>query len=111
MANVLKVLGQAVPATVNTDIDVYTVPASTSAIVSTITVANLTSSGTVVAQLRIRVAGAAATNKQFIAKDFVIGASDLVSFTLGITLAATDVVTFQASSLSCSCQVFGQEIT
>ena len=110
MANVLKVLGQAVPASANTDIDVYTVPSATSALVSTIVVSNLTDES-ITAQVRIRVAGAAAADKQLIAKNFTIGRGDLEAFTLGIGLATTDVVSFQASTVSCSCQVFGQEIT
>ena len=110
MANVLKVLGQAVPASVNTDVDVYTVPGATSAVATTITISNLTSEN-ITAQLRIRVAGAAATNKQLLGKDFPIYANDTISFTLGVGLATTDVISFQASTVSCSCQVFGQEIT
>jgi hypothetical protein len=58
----------------------------------------------------VRVAGATLTNAQYIAYDVTVGASDSTTLTLGITLAATDVVTVYASNANLSFNVFGSEI-
>jgi hypothetical protein len=43
--------------------------------------------------------------------DSSIAANDTVTFTLGITLATTDVVTIYASSANMSFNAFGSELT
>lgn len=102
-----KVLGQSAPsATTNTD--VYTVPASKSAVVSTIAVCNR--SGSVVTyRLAVRPAGAAIANQHYIVYGAQLAASSSDFLTLGITLATTDVVTVYASSADLSVSVFGDE--
>jgi hypothetical protein len=109
MAYTYKVLGQSAPsATTNTD--VYTVGAGKQAIISTITVANRSAVG-VTYRIAIRPAGATLANQHYIAYDVSVAASDSTALTLGITLAATDVVTVYASTANTSFNIFGSEIS
>lgn len=109
MATTYKVLAQSAPAA-TTATDVYTVGAGKSAVVSTIVIANR---ATVAASFRlaVRVAGATLTNAQYLAYDVAVGASDSTTLTLGITLAATDVVTVYCSTANFSVNIFGSEIS
>lgn len=104
-----KILGQVNPsATTNTTL--YTVPAGTQAVISTIVIANLTNTSATY-RIALRPAGETLANKHYIAYDVTVGASDSTNLTLGITLAATDVVTVYASTTSLSFSMFGSEIT
>ena len=108
MAITYKVLGQSAPsATTNTD--VYTVGSGKQTTVSTITVCNR---GTTAATYRIaiRVAGSALSNEEYIAYDAPIGSNDSVTWTIGVTLGAADVVTVYASTANLSVNIFGAEI-
>lgn len=108
MATTYKVLGQINPsATTNTTL--YTVPSSTSSVCSTISICNLGTSTTY--RIAIRPAGAAIENKHYIVYDAAINQYDSVMLTLGITLAATDVVTVYSATANVSFQLFGSEIT
>jgi len=108
MAIVYKVLGQSNPAAA-TPTTLYTVPAATSAVVSTLAIANL---GTANATYRIaiRPAGAALANQHHIAYDVPLAPNDAVMLTLGVTLATTDVVTVYASTANLSFNLFGSEV-
>jgi hypothetical protein len=109
MPTTYKVLGQSAPsATTNTDL--YTVPAATSAVVSTIVIANRVGTDATF-RIAIRPAGAAVANQHYIAYDVLVGAGDSTTLTLGITLAATDIITVYASTANLSFNVFGSEIT
>jgi len=108
MPTVYKVLGQSNPAA-TTDTTLYTVPASTSTVISTITVANLGTSGTY--RIAIRPAGASIANQHYIAYDGALNANDSITWTLGVTLATTDVVTIYASNTSFTFNAFGSEIS
>jgi hypothetical protein len=104
-----KVLGQSNPSAA-TATTLYTTPSATSTVVSTITVANLT--GTAASfRVSVRIAGAAPANNQFIAYDVVVGASDTTTLTLGITLAATDLLVVFASTATLTFSAFGSEIS
>lgn len=109
MATTYKVLGQSNPsATTNTSL--YTVPAATSAVLSTVTICNQASTaGTF--RIAVRPAGAAIATQHYIAYDTPIAANDTIALTLGITLATTDVVTVYASSATMSFAAFGSEIS
>jgi hypothetical protein len=109
MPTTYKVLGQSAPAA-TTNTNLYTVPAATSAVVSTIVVANR-SAATVTYRIAIRPVGATIANQHYIAYDVPVGAADSTTLTLGITLAATDVITVYASTANSSFSVFGSEIT
>lgn len=108
MATTYKVLGQSNPSA-TTATTLYTVPASTQAVVSTIVIANLTSSAATF-RISVRPAGAAQTNAMYVAYDITVGASDSTALTLGITLGATDVITVYASTANLSFTAFGSEI-
>lgn len=108
MATTYKVLGQSAPsATTNTD--VYTVPAATTAVLSTIVVANRAATSATY-RIAVRPDGAALANQHYIAYDVTVGASDSTTITLGITMDATDVLTVYASTANLSFNVFGSEI-
>jgi glucose-6-phosphate dehydrogenase assembly protein OpcA len=109
MATVYKVLGQSNPAA-TTATTLYTVPASTSTVVSSITICNqAAAAGTY--RIAIRPAGATLATVHYIAYDVVIAANDTTVLTLGITLATTDVITVYASTTSFSFSAFGSEIS
>jgi glucose-6-phosphate dehydrogenase assembly protein OpcA len=109
MPTVYKVLAQSAPsATTNTNI--YTVPASTSAVVSTLVVANRAASPATY-RIAVRPAGATIANQHYAAYDVTVGASDSTTLTLGITLATTDVITVYASTANLTFSVFGSEIS
>jgi len=108
MAIVYKVLGQSNPAA-TTATTLYTVPASTSTVCSTITICNqAATSGSF--RLAVRPAGATLAAQHYIAYDTSLPANDVLTMTIGLTLAATDVVTVYASSTSISFNLFGSEI-
>jgi len=108
MATTYKVLGQSNPSATS-DTDVYTVPSATSAVVSTISVANIGTSGTF--RIAVRPAGASIVNEHYIAYDVSLDANDSITYTIGVTLAATDVITVRASNASFAFSVFGSELT
>ena len=104
-----RVLGQANPAA-TTLATLYTVPSATSTIVSTLAVANLSTSA-ITFRVAIRPAGATVANQHYIAYDAAVAANDSVFLTLGVSLAATDVVSVFASSANVAFSLFGSEIT
>ena len=109
MATTYKVLAQSNPSA-TTATTLYTVPSSTSAVVSTITICNqAASAGTY--RIAVRPAGASLAAQHYVAYDIAIAANDTTALTLGITLATTDVVTVYASSANMSFAAFGSEIT
>jgi hypothetical protein len=109
MPTTYKVLGQTAPsATTNTDL--YTVPANTQAVVSTIVVTNR-SSAIVPYRIAVRPAGAVVAAQHFIAYDVNIDPLDSTAITLGITLNATDMITVYAGTANLSFSAFGSEIT
>ena len=109
MATTYMVLGQQSPSA-SLETILYTVPSATSAIGSSIIIANR---GTSVATFRvsISVGGVATTNKDYIYYDLPIGANDTFIATIGITLATTDVVRVYASNTNLSFSLYGSEIS
>jgi len=109
MATTYKVLGQVAPAaTTNTTLD--TIPAATQAVVSTIVVCNRAATAATY-RIAIRPAGATLSNEHYIAYDSTVAANDSTMLTIGITLAATDVITVYASTANLSFSSFGSEIS
>lgn len=104
-----KILGQSAPAA-TTETALYTVPAATEAIISTITVCNRAATS---ATFRIYVAadGAATANAQYLIYDSSINANTTAAFTLGITVNASDVIRIYASTANLSFNAFGTEIS
>ncbi|TDI97033.1 MAG: hypothetical protein E2O29_02005 [Deltaproteobacteria bacterium] len=109
MADTLKVLGQSNPLAA-TLTDIYTVPGSTSVTGSSITVANRSSTATSF-RISIAVAGAVDSDEQYIYYDIAIPGNETFTATLGITLAATDVVRVLATLATLSFNLFGVEVT
>jgi hypothetical protein len=109
MADTYKVLGQINPSAA-TLTDGYTVPASTSTIVSTITVCNRSATPTSF-RISVAVAGAADNNIQYLAFDVAIAANEAKSFTYGITLATTDKIRVYATLATLTFNIFGVEKT
>ncbi len=104
-----KVLGQVNPsATTNTTL--YTVPASTDTVISSISIANLASSSATY-RIAVRPAGAAIANVHYLAYDITVGAADTTILTVGITLDATDVVTVYGSTANLVFHAYGSEIS
>jgi len=108
MATTYKVLGQAIPAA-NTDTTLYTVPAATSAVCSTLTICNQGASTLV--RVAVRPAGESIAAKHYNVFDLGLNANDTLPLTLGITLAATDVVTVRAGTANVSFNLYGSEIS
>ena len=103
-----KVLGQSNPAA-TTSTALYTVPASTQAVISTISVCNQASSDATF-RVSVSVAGAAISAKEYIAYDATVRANGFVTLTLGISLGAADVIRIYGSSATLSFSAFGTEL-
>ena len=112
MASAYEVLGQLNPAA-TTNETLYTVPSSTSSVISTITVCNQASTaGTyrLIVQKSADVSGTI-LEKQYVAYDVPIAANDTTALTLGVTLSTGDVIKVYASAATMSFQAFGSKIT
>jgi hypothetical protein len=109
MATTYKVLGQSAPGA-TTATTLYTVPSATSAVISTLVVANRAAT-VATYRISVRPGGASQANQHYLAYDVSVGGGDSTTLTLGITLAATDVVTVYGSTANLSFNLFGSEIT
>lgn len=107
MAATYKVLGQSNPSA-TTLTTLYTVPAATEAVASTMTICNLGAATTV--RVAVRPAGAAIANQQYIVYDNFINNNDTMFLTLGIALSTTDVVSVYAGTANVAFNLFGSEI-
>ena len=108
MAVAYKVLGQVNPdATTLTTL--YTVPGATSAVASTLNICNIGVSTTV--RVAVRPAGAAIDPKHYQVYDATINQYDSLPLTIGLTLAATDVVSVYAGTANVSFSLFGSEVS
>lgn len=105
----LKVLGQVAPLA-TTETLLYTVPASTGTVISTLTVCNRNATAATF-RVSVAVGGGATANKDYIYYDLTIGGNDTFAATFGITLAATDKVQVYASTANLSFSAFGEENT
>lgn len=105
-----KILGRKASAATSLE-ELYAVPASSSAVVSTIVVCNRSTSART---FRIAVKPATGTtiaDEHYIAYDVAIAANDSTALTLGITLAASNAIHVYASAASSlTFQAFGSEL-
>lgn len=108
MATTYKVLGQSAP-TATTNTTLYTVPSATSTVASTLAICNRGASTTF--RVAVRPAGATIADQHYIVYDNYVNQYDSVFLTLGVTLAATDVVTVYAGAATLSFSLFGSELT
>lgn len=109
MPTTYKILGQVNPA-LTSSTDLYTVPPFTSAVCSTLNIANLAASN---GTFRISVipSGSSIQAKNYLAYDTTIPANDSIALTIGMTLGQFDKVQVYASSISQSFNLFGTEIS
>jgi hypothetical protein len=109
MPTTYKVLGQSYPDAA-TDTTLYTVPAATSTVVSTVHCYNSGANNSYF-DIAVRPAGAAIENKHYLFKNSQIAAGESLSLTIGITLATTDVITVRSSLATVAFNAFGSEIS
>jgi hypothetical protein len=111
MPSSYKILGQVCPANANALSALYTVPAATTAVISTITVCNLQSSNNTFG-IAVRPAGATIATSHYVAYGAIVPALDTIVLTLGLTVSATDVISVSASTANAiSFNCFGSQIT
>lgn len=108
MASIYKVLGQVAPAA-TTLTSLYTVPALTSAVCSTLSICNRGISTQI--RVAVRPAGATIADKHYIAYDVPVNQYESVFLTLGVTLATTDIVSVYAGTADISFGLFGTEVS
>jgi len=110
MPTTYKVLGQSAPSAV-TATTLYTVPAATQAVVSTINVVNTSTTTADVVRVAIRPAGASLVNEHYIVFGLSLSAGATFAYTSGATLGATDVITIYSTNGTSSFNAFGSEIS
>lgn len=109
MPTTYKVLGQSAPSA-TTLTTLYTVPSATTAVISSIVIANRDSASATY-RIAVRPDGAAIANSQYIAYDVTVGASDSTVLTLGVTMDAADVLSVYGSTANLTFSAFGSEIS
>lgn len=108
MATTYKILGQVNPAA-NTNATLYTCPALTSTVISTIAICN--QGNTASFRISVNNNGAAISSNAYIVYDNYVNQFDSVFLTLGITVDASDMVNVYASTANVSFNAFGSELT
>jgi len=115
MPTTYKILGQTLP-TANLLSNVYVVPTSTSAIVSTITICNQSSANANV-DIMIRPINETLANKHYLIKGVTIPRADTMILSPGVTLNASVIVAVNnavasgETAANVSFNVFGVELT
>lgn len=107
MPTALKVLGQVVPSAASLT-TLYTVPALTTTICSSLVVSNSSATPTSF-RVAVRPAGAAIDPKHYLYYDVPIAGNDTFVASIGISLAQSDVVSVYSTLATCSFNLFGQE--
>lgn len=102
-----KILGQSNPAA-TTDTTVYTVPASKSAVISTISLANI-ASGTLTYRVAVIPSGGSIGNSRYIAYETPLFGYSTDFLTIGATLATGDFLVVRSSSTNLAVTLFGDE--
>lgn len=108
MVDTVKVLGQIAPAA-NALTTAYTVPAATSATISSIVICN-TNIDASSFRISIRVNGASDTIQQYLYYDLPITGNDTFIATCGFTLSAGDIVSVQGGEANLTFNIFGIEL-
>ena len=111
MARNYTILGQKNP-TANVLTTLYTVPAGNSAIISSITIANLDENAANGAAFRIAAnnSGVAVANANYLSYGVNVPGRDAITLTLGITLNAGSIVSVNANSSLLAFAAFGTEV-
>ena len=108
MPTTYKVLGQQSPSAASLT-TAYTVPSSTSTVVSTITATNRSGNVDRI-RMAVRPAGASISNEHYISFDEALGGNVTAGYTIGISLATTDVISVYSANGTTSFNIFGSEI-
>jgi hypothetical protein len=90
-------------------LSLYTVPAVTSTVCSTLVICNQGVSTNY--RIAVRPAGATIAKQHYLVYDNSVNQYDSVFLTLGISLAATDVISIVAGTSNVSFSLFGSELT
>ena len=109
MVDTIKVLGQTNPSA-TTLTNLYIVPASKSATISSVTICNTGSDATTF-RISIAIGGEADSPKQYLYYDLPIPANDTFIATIGVTLATTDIVRVYGGNDDLSFNLFGVEVS
>jgi hypothetical protein len=110
MPTTYKVLGQTAPAsTILTDL--YIVPSSTETVISSLVVANRSTSASDKYRIAISPDGATLANEQYIAYDVIVPPADSVMLTLGLTINSADRILVYSLNGSISFSLFGMELS
>jgi hypothetical protein len=108
MAQIYEILGQVSP-TANTLTNVFVTGASSSAIVGTITISNLSDANTSYS-LVVRPINETLANKHFIVRGGILPARELITITGAVTMNANAILAANTHSGSVSFNAFGVEI-
>jgi hypothetical protein len=108
VATTRKVLGQVAVTAAATPAALYTVPAATSTVISTLIVCCYGVANTF--SLRVRVGGAAAANAQLVFSAQPVAVAQTIALTAGLTLGAGDIVEVTIGSAGgVAFSLFGEE--
>jgi hypothetical protein len=112
MANTYKRLG-AINPSANTQTNVYVVPASTEAVISTIAICNQTGTATTysLALMPSSIFASPAGTAHFLVRNAALAASDTIFLTVGLTGNAGSVLVANTPNSNISFSAFGSEIT
>jgi len=111
MADVYKVLGQQAPGATTATV-LYTVPATTQTVISTLSICNLAALDATF-RIIIQKSGeqSSIASKQYFAYDTKVFKNDTTSITVGMTLATGDRIQVYGSTNTLSFQAFGSEMS
>ena len=105
-----KILGQK-DATANATYNLYTVPASTNTVVSSIIVTNRNNNANITYRIAVQPGGATLANDHFIAYDTSVVALDTVALSFGLSLGVGDILSVNTANSNVTFSAFGVEIT
>lgn len=108
MPTTYKILGQVNPSA-NTTSSLYAVPAATSAVCSTLSIANIGTAANY--NVSVRPGSQTLADKHYVVYNASINAYDSIFLSLGLTLSANDRVEVRSSTANVSFGIFGSEIS
>lgn len=110
MATTYKILAQVAPSATSPTLLYGPVGTGIATVVSTLAVCNRAATAATY-RISLRQSGEADATKQYLVYDASVPANSTASYTLGITLAATDSIYVYSSAATLTFQAFGSEIS
>lgn len=107
MATTYKILGQSIPSSASIS-TLYTVPTSSQAVISSITVCNQSTSTTY--RVAVVPSGSVLGAKNYICYEAPLNANDSIFLSLGLSLSGSDSISVLSGNSSASFNVYGAEI-